>query len=180
MVGLLAALTVPLVWFAPVWLGRFGLEPGLLEQGAGYTRAMALTLVPMLGVMLYRTILTAAEKPKVFLQVTLAMLPLNALANYVFMTGAGPIPGLGPTGPGVSSLLVAAASLTVLVIIARRGVGHVRYIPHANGCSTGTAWPRCSAWASRSASRRSPRSASISRQRFMQRRSGPRKSPRTR
>ena len=120
MVGLLAALTVPLVWLAPIWLERFGLDPGLLAQGQGYTRAMALTLIPMLGVMLYRTILTAAEKPKVFLKVTLAMLPLNAVANYVLMTGAGPFPALGPTGAGVSTLLVATASLAVLAVIARR------------------------------------------------------------
>jgi MATE family multidrug resistance protein len=119
-VGLLAALTVPLVWLAPIWLERFGLDPGLLAQGQGYTRAMALTLIPMLGVMLYRTILTAAEKPKVFLKVTLAMLPLNAVANYVLMSGAGPIPALGPTGAGVSTLLVAVASLAVLAVIARR------------------------------------------------------------
>lgn len=120
MVALLAGLSVPVVWFAPAWLEILGLEPGLLEEGEGYTRVMALTLVPMLGVMLYRTILTAAEKPKVFLKVTLAMLPLNAVGNYLFMTGAGPLPALGPTGAGVSSLLVAAASLAVLVSIARR------------------------------------------------------------
>lgn len=120
MVGLLALLAVPLVWFAPVWLQRFGLEPGLLDRGQGYTRTMALTLVPMLGVMLYRTILTAAEKPKVFLKVTLAMLPLNAAGNYVLMLGAGPIPAFGPTGAGLSTLLVAMASLAALVFTARR------------------------------------------------------------
>jgi hypothetical protein len=49
-VGLLAALSVPLVWLAPVWLQKFGLDQRLLEQGEGYTRAMALTLAPMLGV----------------------------------------------------------------------------------------------------------------------------------
>jgi MATE family multidrug resistance protein len=119
-VGMLAALTVPLVWLAPIWLARFGLDPGLLAQGQGYTRAMALTLVPMLGVMLYRTILTAAGKPKVFLKVTLAMLPLNGGANYVLMSGAGPIPALGPAGAGVATLLVAVASLALLAIIARR------------------------------------------------------------
>jgi MATE family multidrug resistance protein len=81
---------------------------------------MALTLIPMLGVMLYRTILTAAEKPKVFLKVTLAMLPLNAVGNYLFMTGAGPIPALGPTGAGVSSLLVAVASLAALASVVHR------------------------------------------------------------
>lgn len=120
LVALLAACTVPLVWFAPVWLEWFGLDPALLAQGEGYTRTMALMLVPMLGVALYRTLLTAAEKPKVFLKVTLAMLPLNAVANYILMLGFGPIPAFGPTGAGLSSLLVALASFVALVIIARR------------------------------------------------------------
>lgn len=131
MVGLLAILAVPAVWFAPIWLEGFGLDAGLLERGQGYTQAIALTLIPMLGVVLYRTILTAAEKPKVFLKVTLAMLPLNALGNYILMIGAGPIPAMGPTGAGVSTLLVAATSLTVLVVIARRASPGVSTAPPA-------------------------------------------------
>ena len=82
---------------------------------------MSLTLVPMLGVALYRTVLTAAEKPKVFLYVTLAMLPLNGAANYVLMTGAGPVPEFGPTGAALATLLVATMSLLVLALVARRG-----------------------------------------------------------
>ncbi len=120
-VALVAALLVPLVWTAPDWLARLGLDPDLLSQGQGYTRAMAVTLVPMLGVALYRTILTAAEKPRVFLKVTLAMLPLNAAADYVLMTGAGPLPAFGPAGSGLGSLLVATASLVVLVWVGRQG-----------------------------------------------------------
>ena len=119
-VGLLALLGAPLIWSAPSWLHYFGLAPHLLDLGRGYTQAMALTLIPMLGVMLYRTVLTAAEKPKVFLKVTLAMLPLNALGNYILMTGLGPIPAFGPTGAGLSTLLVAMASLGTLGLIARR------------------------------------------------------------
>ncbi|WP_370154417.1 MATE family efflux transporter [Ferrovibrio sp.] len=120
--GVLAAGAVPLVWTAPDWLRLCGLDPGLLEQGRGYTRSMALLLAPMLGVALYRTILTAAEKPKVFLKITLAMLPLNAVANYVLMMGAGPVPALGPTGAGVSSLLVALASFALLAVTARHAM----------------------------------------------------------
>jgi MATE family multidrug resistance protein len=71
-------------------------------------------------VALYRTLLTAAERPRVFLKVTLAMLPLNAGANYVLMVGAGPLPALGPTGAGISSLVVATASLGLLAVIAHK------------------------------------------------------------
>jgi MATE family multidrug resistance protein len=116
---LLAFILVPLVWTAPDWLGHLGLERGLLEAGRGYTRAMAVTLVPMLGVMLYRTILTAAERPRVFLYVTAAMVPLNAIGNQVLMHGIGPVPGFGPTGAGLSTLLVATVSLITLIVIAR-------------------------------------------------------------
>lgn len=116
----LAMVGVPLIWFAPDWLRLLGLDAGLLERGRGYTQSMAALLLPMLGIALYRTVLTAAERPKVFLVVTLAMLPLNAVANYVLMTGMGPVPALGPTGAGVSSVLVALTSLSVLVVVARR------------------------------------------------------------
>ncbi len=71
---------------------------------------MALTLAPMLGVMLYRTILTAAEGPKVFLYVTVAMLPLNALGNQVLMHGFGAVPAFGPTGADLSTMCVVLAT----------------------------------------------------------------------
>src|SRR5690606_19391429 len=119
-VGLLAVSAVPLIWLAPVWLEELGIQQTLLTSGQGYTRAMALTLVPMLGVILYRTVLTAAEKPRILLKVTLAMLPLNAIGNYVFMPGVGPVPSFGPTGAGISSLIVAMVSLAILVIVVRR------------------------------------------------------------
>ena len=114
-----ASLLVPIVYGSPGWLRHLGIDPALLDRGRGYTQAMALTLLPMLGVVLYRTMLTAAERPRVFLCVTLAMLPLNAGFNYVFMVGTGPIPALGVTGAGVSSFLVATASLGVLAYIGR-------------------------------------------------------------
>ena len=120
-VALIAAVLVPAVWTAPNWLAPLGVEPELLSQGQGYTRAMAATLLPMLGVALYRTILTAAEKPRVFLKVTLAMLPLNLAVDWMLMTGAGPLPAFGPAGAGLGSLVVATASLGVLVWVGRQG-----------------------------------------------------------
>lgn len=126
LVLLLALMLGPALWTAPDWLPLLGLDRDLLEAGRGYTRAMALTLVPLLGVTLYRTILTAAQRPRVFLAVTAAMLPLNALGNHILMHGFGPIPACGPTGAGLSSLIVATATLLVLVLIARRTVHPTR------------------------------------------------------
>ena len=114
-----AVLAIPIVWTAPGWLALAGLDAGLLDTGRGYTRSVALTLAPMLGVALYRTVLTSLGLPRLFLYVTLAMLPLNAVANYLFMAGPGAIPALGPTGAGVSSFLVASLTLAALAAIHR-------------------------------------------------------------
>jgi MATE family multidrug resistance protein len=121
MAALLALPAVPLVWSAPHWLLSFGLDAELLQQGDAFTQVMALTLIPMLGVTLYRTLLTAAENPHAFLKVTLAMLPLNAIGNYVLMKGLGPIPAYGPTGSGLATLLVATGTLVALLVMAKRG-----------------------------------------------------------
>lgn len=120
LVALCALVAVPAVWFAPRWLEAFGLNAGLLAQGQGYTRAMAVTLVPMLGVVLLRTLLTAVGRPKLFLKITLFMLPMNAAANWVLMTGPGSLPTFGPTGAGLSSFLVACGTLLMLLVILRR------------------------------------------------------------
>ena len=64
-----------------------------------------------------------------FLKVTLAMLPQNAAANYMLMTGAGPVPAFGPAGAGHASLVVAAASLGLLAAIARRATAQAGPLP---------------------------------------------------
>lgn len=118
-----AIVLFPLVWFAPDMLAYAGLDRALLEAGRGYTRAMALTLVPMLIVALFRTLLTAAERPRVFLRVTLFSLPLNASANAAFMNGFALLPAFGPTGAGIASLLVAIVMAILLAIVFRLEVG---------------------------------------------------------
>ena len=120
--GLVSAATVPVVWFAPAWLASLGLDPALLGQGAGYTRAMALTLIPMLGVALYRTLLTAAERPRLVLAVTLAMLPLNAVADYLLMIGPGRCRASGRRAPELRPCWSPAPASACWPLVVRRGV----------------------------------------------------------
>lgn len=115
-VWLLLALPIGvLLWHTPSLLGMLGIEPGLVDAGTGYVRAMALTFVPMLAVGVLRTRLTAIERPGVMLRITLCAVPLNAVFNYVFMYSALGLPELGVTGAGVSSLLVGILTLAALM-----------------------------------------------------------------
>ncbi len=114
---LTAAASVPAVWFAPSFLLLLGLDADLLARGAGYTRAMAATLVPMLVVMLFRTRLTAEQRPGVILRVTLAAVPLNAVLDYALMYGIGGWAGFGLTGAGLASFLVASAMAAALAFV---------------------------------------------------------------
>lgn len=110
----------PLIWFAPIYLGHAGLDHALLAEGSGYTRVMAFTILPMLAVGFLRNRLTAIEKPKLILKVTLTMIPLNAVFNWILIFGIADLPGLGATGAGIATFLTACTCATGLAIIAMR------------------------------------------------------------
>ena len=110
--GFIAAafLTIPaffLVWNVSSLLRMFGVEETVIELGNGYRQIMAVTVVPMMFVAVWRNAFAALGRPKIFLVATLLALPANGLANAVFMFGFGPIPAMGVAGAGLSSAIVA-------------------------------------------------------------------------
>lgn len=105
-----AILTIPaffLVWNASSLLRMFGVEEPVIELGNGYRQMMALTIVPMMFVAVWRNAFAALGRPRIFLVATLLALPANGLANAVFMFGVGPIPAMGLAGAGLASAIVA-------------------------------------------------------------------------
>lgn len=115
-----ATVGVPLVWFAPTYLSIVGIEASLLAEGAGYTHIMALTMIPMGVVSIYRNRFAALERPGIVLRVTVCAVPVNALANYFFMYGVGSWHGFGVIGAGYASLTVATLTVIALSFAARR------------------------------------------------------------
>ena len=73
--------------------------------------SLAITMVPMLLVAVWRNLFGALGRPRIFLIASFCALPLNALANLILMFGLGPVPALGITGAGLASALVAFALL---------------------------------------------------------------------
>jgi MATE family, multidrug efflux pump len=105
-----AILTIPAffsVWNASSLLRMFGVEETVIELGNGYRQMMALTIVPMMFVAVWRNAFAALGRPKIFLVATLLALPANGLANAVLMFGVGPVPAMGIAGAGLASAIVA-------------------------------------------------------------------------
>jgi len=121
--GFLAAafLTIPafvLVWNASLLLSVFGVDETVIELGSEYGKMMALTVVPMMFVAVWRNAFAAFGRPKVFLIATLAALPVNGFANAVLMFGLGPVPAMGLAGAGLASAIVATGLAVGLIAFA--------------------------------------------------------------
>jgi multidrug resistance protein, MATE family len=100
-----------------------GLEVPLADHAASYARYMAGAFVFMLLVALARNALAAVDRGDVPVWVMVAMVPLNAFGNSIFMYGLFGLPEMELAGAGAASLLVAAfaaASLSAYVLLSRR------------------------------------------------------------
>jgi len=95
------------IWQAPKLLALIGVQHEIIAGAGDYARMMALTLVPMLGVAVWRQVLAAFADTRSIFRITLITLGLNAAGNYVFMFGKLGLPALGLAGAGLSSALCA-------------------------------------------------------------------------
>ena len=86
-VALLAIPGVLAIWQAPKLLGLIGVQHEIIASAGDYARMMALTLVPMLGVAVWRQLLAAFADTRSIFRITLITLGLNAAGNYIFMFG---------------------------------------------------------------------------------------------
>ncbi|MBT7356407.1 MAG: MATE family efflux transporter [Rhodospirillaceae bacterium] len=115
------------VWFTGSFLGAFGIDADIVGEGKGYAAWMAMTIVPMMGVTLWRNVYAAVGMPRVFLIATLAALPINAAADYVLMFGIGDWQGMGLAGAGVASAIVAIGIFVGLGFYASKNSTMSRY-----------------------------------------------------
>ena len=88
------------------WLMRlFGQSPELAEQGQTFLRAYMWCTAPWLLFQLLRNFVSALERPRVVLWLSLFGIALNALLSWAFIFGRLGFPALGIAGGGVGSTL---------------------------------------------------------------------------
>jgi len=110
-----ALAALPLLWFSATILTALGQDPALSQAAQGYFRIMGWGIVPALMVMVLKSYLSALERARVQLIVTLAAVAVNIGLNHVLIFGNFGAPELGIRGAAIASLGVQIISVLALV-----------------------------------------------------------------
>ena len=123
----LIALALPPYWFILWHVGDlmrlFGQSDELARQGQTFLRAYMWCTAPWLLFQLLRNFVSALERPKVILLLSLCGIALNALLSWSLIFGHFGLPALGLSGGGLGSTLTwfsICAALVVVTSIHRR------------------------------------------------------------
>lgn len=115
------------ILFAPSFLQLIGAEETLVVEAGKYAPMMALTYVNLLFVRVWHQFFAAHEHSEVIFHATIAILPMNALGNYLFGFGKFGFPELGIAGIGLSSVLTTGLMLIWLTIVAIKNPEYKKY-----------------------------------------------------
>ena len=117
---LFGLLTTPLMLFSEPLFLAMGQEPVVAAQGARYLAIAGLGLIPGLMIMVLKAYLSALERTRVVLWVTLGSAVMNALLNYALIFGNWGAPELGILGAAVASALIQLAGIVFLIFYVGR------------------------------------------------------------
>jgi MATE family multidrug resistance protein len=118
----LIAIALPPYWFLLWHVGAlmraFGQAPELAEQGQTFLRAYMWCTAPWLLFQLLRNFVSALERPRVVLWLSIGGIALNALLSWSLIFGHFGLPALGLAGGGLGStltwLIMCGALVTVI------------------------------------------------------------------
>ncbi len=83
----------------------FGQSAQITDMAKDFTLVLSVSLVPLLVFVAARQLADGLRHPRVAMIITLSALVLNALFNYVLITGFGPFPQMGLMGSATATLL---------------------------------------------------------------------------
>jgi len=108
-----------LLWHVGAMMRAFGEAPQLAGQGQTFLRAYMWCAAPWLLFQLLRNFVSALERPRVVLWLSLAGILLNAFLSWSLIFGHFGLPALGLTGGGLGStltwLMLCGALIAVVV-----------------------------------------------------------------
>src|SRR5258708_2188426 len=122
-VGLWSAFLIALpcwvaLWWSEPLLLAMGQDPGLSALAGAYVHALQWALLPAWGFIVFRSFISALERPVWSFVIGLAAVGLNAAANWCLMLGHCGCHGLGISGSGLATSLSSVFMVAALAIVA--------------------------------------------------------------
>ena len=119
-VGLPASM---LLWRIDLILGVLRQSPELIALARPYAQAAMIGFLPALGFALLRNFISALERPRAAMVISVIGILINAFANYALIFGAFGLPALGLLGAGIATSLTEFflfISLLGVILVNRR------------------------------------------------------------
>jgi MATE family multidrug resistance protein len=107
-----------LLWHVGAFMRAFGESEELAIQGQTFLRAYMWCTAPWLLFQLLRNFVSALERPRVVLWLSLAGIAINALLSWSLIFGHFGMPALGLVGGGVGSTITWLLLCAALVVVA--------------------------------------------------------------
>jgi MATE family multidrug resistance protein len=109
-----------ILWHVGALMRAFGESPELAEQGQTFLRAYMWCTAPWLLFQLLRNFVSALERPRVVLWLSIGGIALNFLLSWSLIFGHLGLPALGLVGGGVGSTLTWLIMCGALVLVVSR------------------------------------------------------------
>jgi len=116
--ALLAALViVPVILFAEPLVRAFGIEPHVVELGAGFVRIVMFSIPASAVIFVIASGLRGAGDTRTPLVIGLTVNALNVAGNYVFIFGKLGMPAMGVRGSGLATALAFSAGMALALFL---------------------------------------------------------------
>jgi MATE family multidrug resistance protein len=109
-----------ILWHVGTLMRAFGQAPELAEQGQIFLRAYMWCTAPWLLFQLLRNFVSALERPRVVLWLSIGGIALNFLLSWSLIFGHFGLPALGLAGGGLGSTLTWLILCGALILVVRR------------------------------------------------------------
>jgi MATE family multidrug resistance protein len=116
----LAAAMLPVVLNLETIFGWLRQDPHITQLSAQFMHIAAWSLLPVFGIVVLRSLLSAFAATRVILAVTLLGVTLNALLAYGLVFGHFGLPELGLRGPPTATLIANVFMFTLLLVYVLR------------------------------------------------------------
>jgi len=112
---------LPVVAFATPLVAAFGVEPHVVELGAGFVRIVMLSIPASAVIFVVASGLRGAGDTRTPLVIGLTVNALNVAGNYVFIFGKLGMPALGVRGSGLATAVAFSAGMALALYLLASG-----------------------------------------------------------